>query len=226
MSIIQTLHAKAERLREDDQLVPALALLPEILTGYHKEHDYQGFCEALQGAFLCYKHLFLLSNDISYALIGHHHALASYDIASRHSLPMTQCHFVLGESYMLQNDFNSASLHYTSAIDSYPKGPLLGNLRRHLGEATVHMGDLKAGKNSMLQGLKEIQDLAGTYDEFVCHVWESGCYMRLYDLFYTNEAPETLRAWAQAAKHIIETDPKLVIRKRQLATLLEQKPLP
>ena len=88
------------------------------------------------------------------------------------------------------------------------------------------MGDLKAGKNSMLQGLKEIQDLAGTYDEFVCHVWESGCYMRLYDLFYTNEAPETLRAWAQAAKHIIETDPKLVIRKRQLATLLEQKPLP
>ncbi len=226
MSIHTTLHGQAEWLREEDKLTESLALLPTIICEYQIQKNYKGICDALQGAFLCYKHLFWQTNDSTYALVGHHHVLASYDIATAHSLPVTFCHFTLGESYMLQQNYTHSITHYTKALESYGVGPHTGHIRYHLGEAHIKNGDKEIGEKLMLQGLAEIRELAYAHDEFVAHVWESGCLLRLYSLFYTTNTPDVLRTWISSAQRLIDSDNRLVIRKRQLKKILEDYPLP
>ena len=209
-------HSQLEILREQGEFVTALALLPSIITEYQMQKNIAGIAEALQGAALCYKHLFWDTGDQLYAHIAHHHASASFDIATSRGLSLTFCHFNLGETYMLLGDYPHAIEHYTKSLELYGDGPRIGNIRYHLGEAYHRVGERDKALLLMLQGLHEIQEKAYALDEFVAHVWESGCYLRLYELEQGHAAPAQLKEDLNAAARIIDSDPRLVLRKRQL----------
>ena len=70
----------------------------------------------------------------------------------------------------------------------------------------------------MLKGLKEIKQGEAEVDPFLIHVWESGIHMRLAELLKEDESEEAKKHYQQARK-IAESDPKLIIRRRQLARL-------
>lgn len=151
-------------------------------------------------------------------------AEASLAIAELHKLEtvLGSSYFRLGEIDMLFEDYDSAVENYQRSLDHYHGTDCeRGDYRYHLGEALYRLGKKEEAKEQLYLGLKEIQDHADQVDSFLVHVWESGAHMRLADLLRTDE-PEKAKEHLAKAEEIINSDPKLVIRKRQLAELKKQ----
>ncbi len=211
-SSVRPLHQKAEKLRESDRLLDALKLYEEVIYKYQDEKNYFGLVEALGGRCLTYKHLFLLSNDYSFRNLGYHSALSSLEIAKyfKVSQKIHRCYFRLGEMEMLANNFLKAENFYKKAFIKYPKEEAeKGDFQYHLGEAQYRAGKITEGLKNLLDGLKLIEKYESTTDTFVYHVWRSGCLMRLGELTKNKK-------YLEDAQKIINSDPRLIIRKRQI----------
>lgn len=215
------IHKKAEVEREKDNHLEALRLIEEAIVAYQKESNYSGLTKVLQSRVLTYKHLFLLSKDVVFALLAQKDAESSLEIAQRNSLEdkYSSCYYRLGEVSMLFKDYLLAEENYKKALDQYQGSKSeKGDYRYHLGEAMYRSGNKKEGKSVLLQGLSEIQDNANEVDPFLIHVWESGCYMRLAELL-VNDEPKQAKEYFDKAKEIAQLDDKLVIRRRQITEL-------
>lgn len=209
------LHKKAETLRENDKLLEALKLYEEVILNYQKNKNYFSLVEALGGRCLTYKHLFLLSNDFSFLNLAYHSALSSLEIAKNFKITAKyyRCYFRIGEMEMLKENFSKAEKYYQKALEIYPKDEAeKGDFQYHLGEAQFLKGDTKNGLENLFSGLTKIRQYRNSTDSFLINVWESGCLMKLFvftkDKNYLNEAQK-----------IINSDSRLVIRRRQIAEL-------
>ena len=214
-------HRMSEELRENDKHLDALKSIEEAIIGYQQEQNYQGFAKAIQSRVLIYKHLFLLTKDKAYAVLAKHDAEASLEITQEHGLQdsLSSCYFRLGEVNNLFGDYKQATVHFQKAIDTYiGTNTEKGDYRYHLGEAMYRSGEKDKGKEAMLEGLKEIQDNSDEVDPFLIHVWESGCYMKLAEVLKVDE-PEKAKEYLANARKIIDSDDKLVIRRRQFEAL-------
>lgn len=218
------LHSKSEKARESDQHEKALELIDQAIEGYQKNRDYTGLSKAYQSRVLIYKHLFLLKNDKSYANLAKKGAEKSLEVAEENNLNdiLSSCYFRLGEIEMLFKNYSKASGNYQKSLDTYSDSKAeKGDYRYHLGEAVYKGGDKDKGKQLMLLGLQEIQTNRDEIDPFLIHVWESGCFIRLAACLLDDELEEA-KKYLEKAKKIIDSDDKLVIRKRQWEKLRKQ----
>lgn len=218
------LHKKAEELRENDQHLEALKLLEGALVGYEKEKNYSGFIKALHSRVLTYKHLSLLSNDLSFAVLAQKDGEAALEIDKRNNLGelLSSCYFKIGEIAMLFEDYQKAAENYQKSVENYTGSKAeKGDFTYHWGEAVWKSGDKKRGKELMLKGLSIIQVNRSEADPFLIHVWESGACMRLAECLHEDE-PEEARKYFEKGKKIVESDEKLVIRKRQYEKLAKK----
>jgi len=215
------LHGMGSDAREKDDHLIALQLLDHAIVGYQKEDDFEGMIDALKDRTLTWKHYFLLTKDTSYAILAQKDAEAMLAIAEEKGLKdkMSTSYFRLGEVAMIHNDYSSAIVNYEKSIEHY-NGPLseLGDFRYHLGEALYREGQKDKGKKVMLEGLKEIQRGAKEILDFLINVWESGCHRILADLLRKDE-PAEAKKHLKEAKRIVNSDERLVIRKRQVREL-------
>lgn len=214
-------HMQAEKLRESDKHLEALKELDQAIVLYQEDHDYLGICEALQSRVLTFKHLYFLTKDTTFGIIARKEAEASLEVAQRHNIgeKLGSCYFRLGEIAMIFEDFPKAIDWYQKSLESY-QGSLSekGDYRYHLGEAMYRSGQKEEGKKTIFAGLDEIQSGAHEVDPFLVHVWESGLHMKLADLLRDDETDEA-RKHLETAKKIADSDPKLVIRRRQIEEL-------
>ena len=211
------LHEQAENLREQDKLQDALKLYEEVSIKYQKEENYSGLVEALGGRCLTYKHLFLSSHDFSFAIIAKHDALSSLEIAEKFNLKdkLYRCYFRLGEMEILFKNYKKAIVYYQKSISLYPSDDAeKGDFIYHLGEAQCLKGDTKNGLENLSLGLIKIRQFRDSTDSFLINVWESGCLKTLFvftkDINFLNDAQK-----------IIDSDPRLIIRRRQIAELFK-----
>lgn len=214
-------HRMSEELRENDKHLEALKSIEEAVVGYQHEENYSGFAKALQSRALIYKHLFFLSKDEVFAILAKHDAQASLEVAQKYKLEdvLSSCYFRLGEVENLFKDYDKAVWNFQKAMNVYAgTNAERGDYRYHLGEAIFRSGKKKEGKEIMLQGLKEIQDYRKEVDSFLGNVWESGCYMKLAELLREDE-PDEARKHLDKARKIVDSDPKLIIRRRQIGEL-------
>lgn len=211
-------HRKSEELRESDKHTEALKFIEEAIVGYQREKNYEGLSRALQSRFLIYKHLFLLTRDEAFAILGQKDVESSLAITQKNNLlrMLSSCYFRLGESAMLFKNYKNAVDNYQKAVDQYEgSNSEKGDYRYHLGEALYRSGEKIKGEAAMLQGLREIQNNANEVDSFLIHVWESGCYMKLAELL-RDEKNDQARKSLERAKEIAQSDKKLIIRRRQI----------
>jgi tetratricopeptide (TPR) repeat protein len=216
-NIAVKLHQKAEKLREQDKHLEALKVCDEAIVAYQKDKDYFGISSLLQSRVLIYKHLFLLTNDFCFYVLAIKDTEASLLISQKYKLKnLYICYFRIGEIFMLSNNFQKAILNYKKSLKIYPKNDSeKGDYQYHLGEAQYKNGDKKNGLKNILNGLKIIQDYKSDSDPFLIHVWESGCYLRLAQLLRKDDFVNA-KKYLQKARKIINSDKKLIIRKRQL----------
>jgi len=219
------LHLQAEDAREQDKHLEALKLIEAAFFEYQQDQNYEGLCQALQSRCLTYKHLFYLADDQVFAIMAQKDAEASLAIAKLHDLKnlFGSSYFRLGEITMLFDDYSHAVEYYKQSLDHYFGTECeKGDYRYHFGEALYRLGKKKEGKKQLKQGLREIQDNSQEVGSFLFHVWESGAHMRLADLLRDDDLSEAKKHLAEA-EDIISSDPKLVIRKRQLELLKREK---
>ena len=209
------LHQQAEDLREQGKFLKALKLYEEVLIKFQKEENYSGFIEALGGQCLTYKHLFLLTDNFCYKNLAYNSALSSLEIAKHYklSIKIHRCFFRLGEIEMLFNNYKKAVAYYQKSLSLYPQEEAeKGDFQYHLGEAQYLKGDTKNGLENLSTGLTKIRQHRGSTDSYLINVWESGCLMKLY--VFTKD-----KNYLEEAKIIIKSDPRLIIRRRQLMEL-------
>jgi tetratricopeptide (TPR) repeat protein len=217
-------HQLSEKAREQDKHPEALEFIEEAIVNYQQEKNYEGLSQALQSRFLIYKHLFLLTKDNIFAFMGQKDVETSFWIAQQYNLQkiISSCYFRLGESAMLFENYKEAVKQYQKAVDNfYGFKAEKGDYRYHLGEALYRSGKKEEGKEKMLQGLQEIQKNKKGIDPFLIHVWESGCYLRLVELL-KNDEPEEARKYLRQAEKIVNSDKKLIIRRRQTKELAKK----
>jgi len=221
MNRAREIHQKGALLREQDKHELALQYLTRAIVFYQKESDYKGLIDTLKDRVLTWKHYFLLTNDKVYAILALKDSEAMLAIANQYKLKdkFDTAYFRLGEIAMLFENFSLASKYFKNSI-KYFNGCAAekGDYRYHLGEAIYRNGRKETGKKIMLQGLDEITKNIKGIDPFLIHVWESGCHMRLAEMLFRDEPMVSLEHYRKAQK-IALTDPKLVIRKRQIEEL-------
>lgn len=209
------LHQKAEKLREQDKLEEALKLYEEVIIGYQNEKNYSGLVEALGGRCLTYKHLFLLTEDFCFKNLAYYSALSSLEIAKNYNLKdkIYRSYFRLGEMEILFKNYKKAIEYYKKSLDLYPQEESeKGDFQYHLGEAQCLKGDTKNGLANLSSGLTKIRQYRDSTDSFLINVWESGCLMKLF--LFTKD-----KNYLEDAQKIIDSDPRLIIRKRQISEL-------
>ncbi len=215
------LHKLGGKLREEDKLEESVIYETLALVKFAKAKDYAEVSDTLQSRFLTWKHLFLLTKDDVYLELAMKDAQASLSITQRLKVKgfHSKCYFRMGEAYMLEGDYKSAVPNYTKALKFY-NGSLSekGDYRYHLGEALYRSGNKKLGKEEMMKGLQEIENGKSGVDSFVFNVWKSGCLMRLAELLRDDSNNEA-KVYLRSAGEIINSDKRLVIRKRQFEEL-------
>lgn len=215
------LHNDAEIAREQEEYDDALNKVKQAILEYKKTKNYMGLVAGIQTRCLVYKHLFLLSKKGIYLKLAKADIKEGLSIVKKYKLPnmLSSCYFRLGELAMLVNDYTDAIKNYQKAINNYIGTECeKGDYQYHLGEALYKNGERESGKNELFKGLRKIQENKSEVNCFLSNVWESGCYLKLANLLKDNE-PDESEKYLKSAKKIIDSDQRLVIRKRQLKEL-------
>jgi tetratricopeptide (TPR) repeat protein len=213
---IKKLHQLAEDLREQGKFLEALKIYDEVIIGYQKEENYSQIIEALSGRSLTYKHLFLQTNDKIFAYLSESDAISSLKIGDEYQLldKKSQLIFNLAQTNILFKNYSEAVKNFQKSLALYPLDDAQkGRYYEHLGEAQCLKGDTKNGLENLSNGLTKIRQHRDSTDSFLINVWESGCLMKLF-IFTKDEK------YLEDAQKIIDSDPRLIIRRRQLAVLL------
>lgn len=223
MKSASQLHKESEIAREEDRHLDALKLIEETIIEYQKENNLKGFAKALQSRVLIYKHLFLLTQDANFSLLARKDAEASLELALKNNLSdvLSSCYFRLGEIAAIEKNFERAIEYCRKSLEFYQGTKAeKGDYKYHLGAVLYMDGEKKEGKNLMLQGLDDIRNNRSEVNSFLANVWESGCYMRLAEILKEDELEEA-KKYLQLAKKIIDSDVRLIIRKRQWGELAQ-----
>lgn len=215
------IHVKAERAREDDHLDEALNLFTKAIVDYQKEGNWEGAADALMGRALTHKHFFWRDNNLEARDHAKQDAEMALNIAKHHNLTSLypRVYFLLGEVVMLCDDYKVATTNYMNGLASFG-GSLCerGNWTSHVGQALYKSGEKEEGKAAFKEGLKLIKENRDGVDPFLANVWESGAHMRMAECL-RNDEPDIAREHLELCRQIINSDPRLVIRKRQLEEL-------
>lgn len=216
--MITDIHKQAEELREQERFLEALKLYEEAIVGYQKEKNYFGLSDCLLGKALTYKHLFLITNDKSFAILSQKDSESSFEIAENFGVTeiLYRSYLSLAESEKLLDDQTKALKYYQKALDLYPREDSeKGRYQYHLGEMEYKTGDKENGFKNLMSGLETIRKFKDQTDSFLINVWETGCLMKLAELLKI-DSPADSQKYLTEAEAIINSDPRLIIRKRQL----------
>lgn len=210
-----------ERLREKEKYLQALQVLDKSILACQREKNYRVMVDALKDRCLTWKHLFLLTKDSAFFVLVKKDAEAMLALCEGKNLvdKFATAYFRLGEVAMLVEDFGEAIAHFTKALSVFT-GPAAerGDYRYHLGEVLYRSGKRSEGKRAMLKGLTEIRQGSDKVNPFYIRVWETGCLLRLAGLL-KNDAPAEAEKYLAEAKTIVDSDRRLVIRRRQVEEL-------
>lgn len=218
------LQKQADVLREEGQSLKAIDVYNQAIVRYQENKDYANMIGALTGRLLSWKHLFYKTEDKIYAIFVKNEAEGMLEIAKEHQLLniMYLIHFLNGTSAILLKDYPVAEREFSQAVESYPNDNAeKGDWMAHLGETIYRNGRKDEGKKLILQGVHIIEEKSSQIDSFLFNVWVSGAYLRLAKLLKPDNTEES-QLFFDKAKKIIDSDDRLVIRKQQLTSFINE----
>lgn len=216
---------QADTLREQGHTLKALSFYDQALDLFQKRQDYNGVVGALNGQFIAWKHRFYETLDPLYSYFVMQKAQAIKYVVDKHALknrlPLVQ--YQLGNAYILFEQYVPAAQALAKAVDIYPSDNAeKGDWMAHHGYALYLSGKKPQGKAKILEGIEQIQSHASSTDAFHRDVWLSGAYRRLSELLEEDD-PKSSQLYFKKAETIVNSNPALVIRSRQMELLKKEK---
>jgi len=225
MQQAQILLKSAEDAREKEDFLAALKFTDEALIAFSETDDVLGFAETLASRFLTLRHLFEKTGDTNYMVLAKQDILASVEIARKSgdtkalAIPL----FNLGKAYETLQEYEKAVNVYQEAVENIQNNPPEGHgSQAELQEMTIHLSfaQHKMGDKTAAARLEAAIDVLTkeNEDQYKKAVWLSGGYMDLAEILATDN-PQKSKEALNKAEAIINNNPALIIRKRQLVTL-------
>lgn len=222
------IHGQALQARESGDPLSALKLADQAMVEYQKSGDKLGFAEIHADRALSMRHLWQSSDDASWLICSLHESEAAVDLAqeSGDQTALAIPYFNLAKIQEDLADFETAIDSYQEAVKLITENPpashdrdgVRADFRIHLAVCELKNGDQSA-EERVLAGIKELEESnEREVSKFNFDVWMSGAYLSLAEVLNTAE-PDKARRYLANAKEIIETNPKLVVRKDQLEKL-------
>jgi len=212
------------KLREQDKHLQAATTLTQAIILAQQEGNFRLLIDCLKDRCLTWKHFFLLTNDSVFITLAQKDAESMLAIATDKKLSdkLATSYFRLGEIAMEAQNFSQAVSYYQKSLHHYHQPDAeMGDYTYHLGEALYKNGQKETSLIKFDEGIKILQQYQPSTDSFVYHVWLSGAYLRLAQLLLTDNKPLGQK-YLKLAKKIIDSDPRLIIRHRQLDQLSQQ----
>lgn len=221
----QILLKNAEDAREKEDFLGALKYTDEALLLLGEERNALDFSEILASRFLALRHLFEKTGDQNYMTLAKYTVLASVEIARESgrkealAIPL----FNLGKAYETLEEYEKAVNAYKEAIDNIKTNPPEGHKgQAELQEMIIHLSfaEYKIGDKSALERLEiAIETLSKEEeDKYKKDVWLSGGFMDLAELLKDENSTKAKEA-LDKAREIIDANPDLTLRKKQLEKL-------
>lgn len=241
-------HGQAEQARERGEFAKALELTDQAMVSYQEAGDNLGFAEVQSSRFLTLRHLYEKTGDRNYLILAKYAGMASVEIAEAagNKGALAIPYFNLAKAQESLNEHKNAVESYKKAVENQTNNPspfhnraaVLADMKVHLETCTYKAGDKSALERAevSLQELEAVPVISDEefvakgkkleYNEEVLYnknVWVSGGHMRIAEIL-REDNPEKAKEHLQKAKEIIDSDPRLELRKKQwekLATSFE-----
>ncbi len=222
------IHGQAEQARENGDFQKALQLSDQAMIAYQKEGDSQGFAEVLSSRFLTLRHLYEETNDQNYIILAKHTVIASVEIGRKSGNPKSLALplFNLAKSQEILEENEEACKSYQEALDNMTNNPpdqhnrpaVLADIKIHLYISQAKNGD-QSSLEKAIDALKELE--SSDEEKYNKDVWLSGAHMKLAEILSVTN-PKAAKEHLQKAKVIIDNNPDLKLRAKQLEKLTEK----
>lgn len=217
-----SLHKQAETARENEEFINALTFCDQALIEYQKEGNIAGFAEVLSSKVLTLRHLYEQTTDQNYIILAKHIAIASVEIAQKGDDPKALAIplFNLGKTQQTLGEYADAIENIKEAIANLMQNPppqhnkpsVVLDMTLHLSVCEYKNGD----KSALERAEKALLDLtAAEEDKYEKDVWLSGGYIEIAEMLKADD-PTRAKQSLQRAREIIDANPKLTLRKKQL----------
>lgn len=222
------IHGLAEQAREKGQFLIALELTDRALASYQEDGDPLGISEVLSSRFLTLRHLADKTKDRNFLILAAKTVEAAVEIAENSGVKeaLALPYFNLAKALEALGKFEGAVEAYRKAIEAMEQYPperhnrpgVTADMRTHLAVCEYRAGD----KSALQRAEAALAELAGSDEEhYNKDVWMSGGLMKLAEAV-AGEDRERAGGYLDRAREIIEANPELTIRKKQLQELEER----
>lgn len=219
------IHGEAAEAREKGETLKALSLYHQALAAYQAEGDDLGFAEALADESISLRHMFEATGDKNWLILAKHDNMAGVEIAQKSgnkealALPL----FNLAKTQAWLEEYDEAVKTFKEAIKYLKENPpkvhkieertaVMADFKIHLAVAEYKAGDKSAIERAEA-ALKELEE--GTeISDYNKNVWVSGGHMYLAEI-YKDIDSQKAHKHLNEAKKIINSDERLVLRKKQ-----------
>ncbi len=219
------LHSQAENAREIGAFSDSLKLTDESLVAYQEEHNLAGVINVLASRSITLRLLWQKTKDKSFLILAEHECKAACEIAKQNTdesllvMPL----YRLAQVQEDLGDFEIALKSYDAAVSAFVVAPPAPHDRPAVFLEMQIRADLCAyligDKSRLPKAFEELSKLEETNEwQYNKDVWVSGSYMKLAEVLRKDDTMQA-RQYLVKAKHIIDTNPQLVIRKAQWKAL-------
>jgi len=221
----RSLHVKAEIARENGNFEKALKFTDEATLAYTKDKDYLGLAEIQSSRQSTFKHLFRQTKDKAFLILEKYAARSAVEIAQKSNNPQSLAipYHNLAKYYYEARDYKNAALYFQKAVENLTKNPpkmhnrpaILADVKSHLYAAQFFAGDKSALRHAgdALKELKKAKE-----NPYSKNVWLTGAHMRIAQMA-AKENPDWTIFHLKEAEKIINSDKRLILRKKQLQEL-------
>lgn len=229
------LHQQSAEAREfESDFLKALQISEAALLAYQEDGDMLGMAESVADRSVTFRHLYAKTNDKSFLIRARAELQASLDISKLTNNPeaTTLPLYNLGKVEESLGNYPEAVRFYKEALATLnvdpnqtkldPNNPAhhrpaqLYDMQVHMSYAEYKNGD-KSAKDRMIEALDSLEAVEEE-DPFNKDTWVSGGYLSLAEMLQADQ-PEEAHKYLAKAKQIIDANPKLILRAKQLAEL-------
>lgn len=216
------IHKQAEKAREDGEFLKSLQLLDEATIEYQKVKDDLGLAETQSSRSLVFRHLFKDTKDRNYLVLAKNAANSGVEIAGESS-DITSLAIPLFNLAKVQEDLgdlqDALNLYQEAIFEMQQNPPEIHNRKSVLLDMQLHLSliEAKNGDKTALERAEQfIEELKNADEEkYNIDVWVSGGYMKMAEVL-KEDNPQMAKEYFQKAKEIIDANPDLKLRKKQL----------
>ena len=214
----RTIHEQAEQARENGDFKKALELAEQAEKAYKDEKNQSGVAETYATRSITYRLKGDLEKAKEAAEKGVEIAKAS---AKKEALAIPL--YNLAKVQEAKGEINEAVNSYKQAFDNITQNPpeghdrpaVIADVKLRLAIAQYKTGDMSA----LVRAQGALADLESAEEEkYNKDVWLSGAHMHMAEMLKVDN-PDSAREHLERAKEIIEANPTLIIRKKQLEKL-------